>query len=239
MVEDAIQERKVVARDSVSALASYSRSLAHSLNNVIGISRGNLMLLRNRLTDQESLDLLSEAIKALDQGEVLARNTSLLSNWEVYSARNVNLRAFIEARRDRLAHLLDGLTIEWSIEGEPEAWVDPEYLELALNAMVVNAREAAVDGKPAHIRIAVAMDTGNKVSVHVMDSGKGVVPEFSHVVFDAGFTLKKGGHAGLGLWFVSEFARTAGGTVWIENMGAGGAALVLNLPATSPRSESI
>ena len=100
--------------------------------------------------------------------------------------------------------------------------------------MLVNLLTNAVDavrGCPTR-RIDVRVTTdGNRVSITVRDSGKGIPPDLLPRLFDPFFTTKDASAGlGLGLTIAQEIVRTAGGTLQATNSPQGGAEFRVELP---------
>ena len=216
---------------SVSCIANMARSLSHSLNGTISVARGNLLLLKTRLHDPESQSLLQEAMNALSQQESLARSFSDISFWESYRPRRVTVGDFFEQRRDRFAQFVAELVLDIP-DGDCAVNTDPEYLELAINALIKNAREATANLKQPLITVTVTVPEAHTVAIMVSDNGRGIAVHNAGSIFDAGFSTKNGGHAGAGLWFVSAFTMAAGGAVsaGVNAGGVAGTAMLVTLP---------
>ena len=217
---------------AVTGIAKMARSLSHALNGTISVARGNLLLLRARLHDPESLSLLQEAVNALAQQEFLARSFTAISFRDAYCARQVTVRDFFEQSRDRFAQFVAEVSLDIA-DPAGGVWTDPDYLELAINALIMNAREATMSLKQPRIALLVSAVDPVHVTIAVTDNGRGISAHNAGSIFDAGFSTKNGGHAGAGLWFVSAFANAVGGGVSAAPNPAGvaGTTVVLTLPA--------
>jgi signal transduction histidine kinase len=222
---------------AVSGIAKMARSLSHALNGTISVARGNLLLLKTRLHDPESQTLLQEAMNALAQQESLARSFSDISYWESYRSRRVGVRDFFEQRRDRFAQFVAEFVLDIA-DDACAVNTDPEYLELAINALIKNAREATTNLKQAQITVSVTTPAANTVAIAVSDNGRGIAAQNAGSIFDAGFSTKNGGHGGAGLWFVRAFAAAAGGAVsaGVNAAGGPGTSMRLTLPALEQKA---
>ena len=226
--------KQATGENNVAAIAKLARSLAHSINGSLSVARGNLMLLKPRLYDPESQILLDEAVNALGKQEMLARGLAAISYWEEYRAREINLQEFFSQRQDRFVHFLGEMELQITPCTDYTVWVDPDYLELAFNAVIINACEATAGTNQPMMLIKTLELRSGVVAIEMFDNGCGVAFQNTWALFNAGFTTKKGGHAGAGLWFVREFARAAGGNAWAETQfnkdSNSGLKIVLTLP---------
>ena len=219
-----------IHRDTTTNIAKLARSVAHASNNFIAVSRGNLMFLRQMLTEPTLLELADEALLALKQGECLASNLAAIAHWESFRGRRIGMTAFFAKRQVRFEQLLGDMELHLDIAtGLKDVLTDAEYLELAINAMLLNARDAAVGGQQ-RVCCAARGDGPDSILITVTDAGSGIAGKFKNHIFDAGFTTKKGGHTGIGLWFVKEFARASGGDAWVESGIRGSTCIAMRLP---------
>ena len=141
---------------------------------------------------------------------------------------------------------LDGLSGELEVEARLDTeggpvLTDPHYLEMALNALLLNAREAMEAMPVRRVRCAVIYDehdSPQSVAFVVNDAGPGIADNLKHRVFNGGYTTKANAHTGLGLWFVREFAMASGGTASVANGDgdAGGASFSIRLPVMAVKS---
>ncbi len=228
------EPQQAAAEHNVAGLAKLARSLAHSINGGLSVARGNLMLLKSHIYDPESLILLDEAMKALTRQGVLASGLSAISYREDYRGREINLQEFFNQRQDRFVHFLGEMGLQIAPCEEFAVWVDPEYLELAFNALIQNSCEATASVDKPRMLIRPVLHRKGVVLIEVCDNGGGVSFQNAGALFNAGFTTKSGGHAGAGLWFVREFAKAAGGNAWAETQsdkdGYWGLKVVMTLP---------
>lgn len=227
----------VAGEQNISSIAGMARSLSHALNGTISVARGNLLLLKARLHDPESQSLLQEAMNALAQQEALSRSFTAVSYWEPYRPRQVALAEFFAQRTDRFAQFVGEVTVELA-DAAGVVWTDPEYLELAVNALITNACEVTQALRQPRVSVRVEATAAAGFSIAVSDNGRGIAVHNAGSIFDAGFSTKSGGHAGVGLWFVKAFAHAAGGAVSVgaNVVDGAGSCVTLTLPATAKKT---
>ncbi len=232
-------------RATVSSLARLASSTAHVINNFLSVSKGNIELLRERLDDAESLELAGEALSGLISAERLAGSFCALSAPAEFTARPVNPVAFMQQQLETLGGLSGELQLEAQIANDGGyILTDPHYLEMALNALLLNASEAMEHMPVRRVRCAVIYDNESPQSVAfvVTDSGPGIPDKLKNRVFNGAYTSKANTHPGLGLWFVREFAMASGGTASLADGDGdlGGASFAIRLPVvavTPPRPQ--
>jgi len=111
-------------------------------------------------------------------------------------------------------------------ESETAILIDPERYRSILENLVMNALESGSD--PAAIEIAIGREEG-KVTIDVMDRGRGIAAGDKARVFDPFFTTKSKG-TGIGLAICDRFAKEAGGVVSLEPRKEGGTRARLTMP---------
>ncbi len=91
--------------------------------------------------------------------------------------------------------------IELSVRVEPETLevtADPQLIEFVLINLAKNAIQA-MEGVPnARLELIGELDKSQRVSIHVVDNGKGIIPEAMDKIFVPFFSTKQGG-SGIGL----------------------------------------
>ncbi len=235
-------------RELLAGIAQAARGTAHALNNALSIMDGNLSMIRDTVRDADLREMLDDVLAALDQAHRLARNLSAIAHFRPFTPERVNPGELLRRGQDSFQELLaEGTSLSLRIdEGIPCVVTDPVYFELAVNAALLNANEATEAGGTVHIACAGHRSSTRAgapmagsdprprplVRVSVADSGKGIPPQTIRRAFEPGFTTRSSSHAGLGLWFVREFALSSGGQARIEsNRRTPGSVLTITLPA--------
>jgi len=145
-----------------------------------------------------------------------------------------------------------GETIELQTVPASGGWlalIDRSQLENALLNLVINARDAMVDGGKLIIETKDLvldeidafnnpdMHSGEYVMLAVHDNGVGIDPELLGRVFDPFFTTKDVGKgSGLGLSMVHGFVRQSGGFIEITSEFGQGTSVMLYLPRSRERA---
>jgi len=222
-------------KETLEGIASVARSFAHTLNNLLAVSKGNLALL-NFADDQagaESRAILADVMATLDRAQQLSGHLAAVSYWREFRARAVSPRAFFSAREEGFSNLLGAdHALEFAVEdGLSELHTDPAYLELAVNALLLNASEAMDGCGPVRIECCRVDDPAlpgppggagrtaapaRMLRLAVEDCGRRTAVDAASKVFRAGFAADAAPGPGIGLWLVRQFALAAGGDVFAE-----------------------
>ena len=222
-------------RETLEGIASVARAFAHSLNNLLAVSKGNLALLQFEAGEagDESRAIVGDVMDALARAQQLSGNLAAVSYWREFRARAVSPKAFFRAREEGFTSLLGPAhALEISVEeGITHVHTDPSYLELAVNALLLNASQA-MDGT-GQIRIecqavdvpspaagrgksARPAESTRMLCLAVEDCGRRTAVDAASKLFRAGFSATSATGVGLGLWLVRQFALATGGNVFVE-----------------------
>lgn len=202
------QKAKMLSASKMSALGEMAAGLAHEINNPVAIIHGNAILL-NQLS----------ARGAVASAEIKKTSKIIASTAERISKITRALRAFArDAEQDpfevvSLKHMLDETAefcrqrflshgIEFITDGvcaDLKIQCQPVQISQVLLNLLNNAHDAVENASERWIRIST-LDCGERVEIHVEDSGTGISPEMRDRIFQPFFTTKDVGKGtGLGL----------------------------------------
>lgn len=234
----------IYARARLDTAASFARSVAHALNNVLFVASGNLRLLSSEgALGGESADLVREALESLAVGEALAAKLNALGAGQPFAPAIVDIAQVIRhcARRAQERDL-PRLAVELSLPAEPVRVVaDASYLQCALAALLQDLSCAL--GGEGLVRIActriprsaqpVQAQTIPFVEVSFSDPVTRMTAKAASRAFELGYFAEPGGRIALtGLWFVREFARACGGGAYLDlRPPEGGTRVRIQLPS--------
>lgn len=212
------------------------RDASHAIRTPVTIARGHVELVGTAVDDplvREDTEVILgqlDRITALSGGLLaLAR----LDSDESVRPQPVDVADFLRTRGKHWAVSADR---EWRFDCAPVGWVelDPEWLEMALDAVIENAVHFTEPGDG----IAVSCSLRDEAClVTVADEGPGFAPEDLPRVFERFWHRRPPNGpsgSGLGLSMARAVAVAHGGTVAASNRPAGGAVVTLTLPRRSP-----
>ncbi len=229
----------------MEAIGQLTGGVAHDFNNLLTIVLGNAELLRDRLVDDPAgLQLADTTLSAAERGAELTRRLLAFARRETLMPEQVEPNRLVSGVLPLLIRTL-GEDIEIATDLGTDLWqvvVDPHQLENSLINLVVNARDALLEG--GHVVIATrkrvvlpdgksvgAAPPGDYVEILVSDDGSGMPPEVMERAFEPFFTTKDVGKgSGLGLSMVYGFVRQSGGHVEIDSSVGQGTTVRLLLP---------
>jgi len=240
-------EAQFVQSQKMQAIGQLAGGVAHDFNNLLTAISGycDLLLLRHDEGDPDYGDLIQ-----INQNS--NRAASLVSQLLAFS-RKQNLQPETIDLRDALSdlsHLLNrllgekvNLCVRNSDDLKPVR-ADKRQLEQVLMNLVVNARDAMIDGGEVIItmenllleqemhRDRALIESGKYVSIKVTDNGTGIAPDKLNKIFEPFFTTKKAGDGtGLGLSMAYGIIKQSGGYIFVDSALGHGCEFQILLPA--------
>jgi PAS domain S-box-containing protein len=244
--------RQAQKMESVGRLAG---GIAHDFNNLLTAISGNLSLAAlNEHLDEDTLDLLQEALKAADSAAKLTRQLLAFSRKQVIRPKVICLNDVVSGVQT-LLHRLLGENIELSVKLDNSLGfvrTDAGQLEQVLVNLAVNARDAMPDGGRLDIETAnVTLDAdfcqrynelspGPYVLLSVGDDGIGMTPDVKSHLFEPFFTTKElGKGTGLGLAMVYGAVKQNHGHIEVLSEPKKGTRFRIYLPRTDQALSSL
>lgn len=229
----------------MDALGRLSSGISHDFNNLLTVINGNLLPLRDRVTDEDlRAEYIDPAIAAARRGSGLTRRLLTLARRQPVAPVPIDVdEAIAGLVRILRSSMPEKIEIICSSRGRARpAFADPAQFEMALLNLAMNARDAirsageirfgtdvcnigSVEAETLKIR------RGRYVRVRVTDTGAGMSREQRDHVFEPFYTSKgQGVGAGLGLTMVYAFVRQSNGAIRVDSEPGRGSAFTLLLP---------
>jgi PAS domain S-box-containing protein len=253
LTEQRALQEQLFQSQKLEALGKLTGGVAHDFNNLLTIIMGNAETIASDLPRDSELRPLAEmTLKASEQAAELTRRLLAYSRRQTLSPSFLDVTALVRQMMPLFERTLgEGARMRFLPEiGTRLVRVDAGQLEAALLNLVVNARDALVNGEgmieieTANVVVRATTEpddlvAGNYVMLLVRDNGIGMTKAIAEQAFDPFFTTKPVGEgSGLGLSMVYGFVRQSGGHVRIESDSGRGTAVKLFLPAAIDLAES-
>jgi signal transduction histidine kinase len=221
--------------DQYAEIARLAGALAHEIKNPLSTIRLNMELLAEDLADSNT----PAGRRALKRVEVVRRECqrlqSLLDDFLNFAkVRRLHLEP------SDLNHQIDdvleffapeaagaGIEVVRYLDPElPRVMLDREAFRQALLNLIINAKQAMPDGGQLVVR---TLAHGDKVELHLIDTGCGMDDRTMSRMFEAFFSTKPGG-SGLGLPTTEKIIAAHGGAIRVQSDVGHGTQFTIELP---------
>ena len=249
-----IEERQKIGEalrqsQKMEAIGHLSGGVAHDFNNLLTIVKGNLQLLRRRLTEGSGnyFRYIDSAEEALTRGANLTQRILAFSRQQPLTPVPTHLNQLVRGMGELLRHsagerieIVQKLGAGWCI------LCDANQMENVILNLVINARDAMPEGGSVAIEtydlIVPPSDQskppGEYVELIVRDTGTGMSEEVREKAIDPFFTTKPHGQGtGLGLSMTFGFVRQSNGHFEIESAVGKGTAIRIAMPRHNPSAD--
>ena len=246
------QLRQSQKMEAVGRLAS---GIAHDFNNLLTVITGYVeMLVRSLPPDTRPRAWAQEILQSSEKATALTKQLLAFSRQQVAHPKLLDINPVVTSMSNMLRRLI-GENIELTIVQNPDVGMvraDPGQIEQIIINLVVNARDAMLDGGgritietsvvdlgPDYAQTHFNVEPGRYVSLAVTDTGAGMTQSTKSHLFEPFFTTKEVGKGtGLGLSTIYGIVKQNNGDIWVYSEVGKGTTFKVYLPAVDSPPES-
>ena len=238
-------EAQFLKTQKMESIALLTGGIAHDLQNILAPVAMSIGLLRDELSDETSLSVLSAVEESAQSGLQLVRNILTYGKGIVGDRIVVDLSGVLHQVLSVLQRgLPPSIVINEDFEGS--SWRvrgDVSQLKQVFLNICINARDAMPEGGALGVKVeSVVVDgqelatfpdarPGRYVVIHIADSGCGISEENLDRIFEPFFTTKEGGEGtGLGLSIVLGIVKSHNGFITVDSIMGKGTTVRVFLP---------
>ncbi|MGE3539621.1 MAG: response regulator [Candidatus Tectimicrobiota bacterium] len=240
-----LQQAALLQREKLVAMGSLLASVAHELNNPLGVILLQADLLREEAAGGPLAVYGEEIAQAAGRCERLVQNFLTMARQHTPERAAVNLNEVITKTVELLASTfrVEGIHVDLRLAADlPPLWADTSQMQQVLVNLLTNAYQALreVPG-PRQVTVRTACTPARtQITVTVEDSGPGIEAAIRARIFEPFFTTKPPGvGTGLGLSLCQGIVEGHGGTIQVISQPGQGTTFRVELPvgavpATAP-----
>ena len=221
------------------AKTNFIATVSHELKTPLASSDFSLKLLEDQRVgtlSEEQKDLVQQLKN--DNQRMLKILSELLNMSQVeagkiqldMAALNINDSVNISAEALATSFRAKNISLQKEQPALPDVYADADKVNWVINNFFTNALKFSPQGSV--IKVA-SYQTGNAVSVAVLDEGPGIDPIYYDRIFERYFQIPgrsdiKG--SGIGLAICKEMIQAMGGTIWVKSQLGQGSSFGFDLP---------
>ncbi|HTG00345.1 MAG TPA: ATP-binding protein [Nitrospirota bacterium] len=233
--ELAHREEQILQSKKLASLGILTAGVAHEitnpLNNISMIAQTSQEISAS-LSESDHLDLMRKIDAETERIRKIVKNLLDFSKPKEAHPKESNINDVIRKTLTLVQNMIDIQNIETVINLEkdlPRLFIDGHQIQQVFVNLVTNAVQAMQPG--GRLYIASRHGKGREsVEVTVMDTGKGIPPEYLPHIFDPFFSTKGEGGTGLGLSVSYGIIRNHKGEIRVESKVGVGTTFTVELP---------
>ena len=246
-----ITERKRIEEERLTtskleSLGTLAGGIAHDLNNILTVISGNIGLAQIEApTDSGSLlSFLSKAGQAAQHAAHLSSQLLTFSKGGAPFKKVVSITELLQQAAEFSLHGSNLRAETFIADDLRSAEVDAAQIEQVVNALMINAREAMLEGGTIEVRAenvnleesaGIPLAAGRYIKVSIADTGTGIADDLASKIFDPYFTTKPTA-SGLGLAISYSVVKKHGGFLHLESTSSEGSTFTFYLPAAEAKA---
>jgi two-component system NtrC family sensor kinase len=229
-----LSRRKPLESEKMTALVQLAGTVAHELNNIFTAVAGNLSLLDQEFTGEQSVTY-RDILRAAQRGIDLTSKLQAFAGRQRLNRRSIELNGVVSDTLAKLRNTLAGVTIDIALaDRDFIVYADEQKLSDTVVELIKNAL-AAMPETGGRLTIKTErQERGNNhphVLLSITDNGAGMTPDVMARATEPLFTTGPHGiKAGWGLSNCAGFVHQSGGTLALASEPGRGTTVELSLP---------
>ena len=233
--ELAHREEQIIQSKKLASLGILTAGVAHEitnpLNNISMIAQTYEEMYAH-LSEKDRRDFMSKVDAETERIRKIVKNLLDFSKPKDANPSEADINVVIQKTLTLVQNMIDVQNIETIVrleDGLPHLYIDENQIQQVLVNLVTNAVQAMSPGGRLFI-VSRPGKEGDSVEISVMDTGKGITPEFLPHIFDPFFSTKGEGGTGLGLSVSYGIIKQHNGEIRVESKVGVGTTFTIELP---------
>ena len=227
--EALIQSKKLASLGILTA--GVAHELTNPLNNISMIAQ-TYAELYDQLDRSQKIEFMSKVENETERIKEIIRNLLDFSKPKEANLKETDIDTVMQKTLKLMQNMLDISNIETKLHFSrnlPHVFIDESQIVQVLVNLITNAVQSMQEGGTLFMATRWG-DNGDSVEIKVMDTGKGIPPEFLPHIFDPFFSTKGEGGTGLGLSVSYGIIKNHKGDIRVESKVGVGTTFTIELP---------
>jgi signal transduction histidine kinase len=236
------REEQIIQSKKLSSIGVLTAGVAHELtnplNNVSMIAQ-TYAEVYDKLSNEDRIGLMHKVDGEVERMKEIIRNLLDFSKPKEANLTEADINAVIQKTLKLMENMLGISNVETKLnlaEGLPGVFIDKSQIQQVLVNLIVNAVHSMPSGGTLFLASRPGRN-GDSVEMTVMDTGKGIPPEFLPHIFDPFFSTKGVGGTGLGLSVSYGIIKNHKGNIRVESKVGVGTTFTIELPVHTQEEE--
>lgn len=224
-----LQSKKLASMGVLTA--GVAHELTNPLNNISMVAQ-TYQDLYPRLSEEQRIGFMRTVEDETVRIQKIVKNLLDFSKPKDANPRVADINTVVQKTLTLVQNMIDVSNIDTKLrlgEDLPAVFVDEHQIQQVLVNLVTNAVQAMSEGAKLYLGTRAGR-RGDSVEITVMDTGKGIPPEFLPHIFDPFFSTKGDGGTGLGLSVSYGIIKNHRGDVRVESKVGVGTTFTIELP---------
>lgn len=228
--------QQLIEAERLTTIGQFASQLAHNLRNPLASIRAAAQVAARHDPDDDYIrQRMEEIVASVDRLNRWIAGLMEVARRAPAPAERLDVMPVLNRVREAVATEFETKEMTLKVETPPDGLAcvhDPDVLEHALVAMVLNAAEASPPGQTVLLRaetLTPENQTRPVCRITVVDRGSGLPDDAPERIFEFSYSTKQRG-MGLGLALARQALQQQGGSVSAHNNPDGGATLCVELP---------
>ena len=236
------REEQIIQSKKLASLGVLTAGVAHELTNPIN----NISMIAQtyaemyeKLSREQRIDFMNKVDGETERVKNIVRNLLDFSKPKESDLEEGDINAVIHKTLKLVQNMLDISNIDTRLNLNteiPHVFIDGHQIEQVFVNLVTNAVQAMSGGGKLFISTRLGSN-GDHIEITVMDTGKGIPPEYLPHIFDPFFSTKGEGGTGLGLSVSYGIIKNHKGTIRAASKVGSGTTFTIDLPVYKKQEE--
>ncbi len=227
--DELIQSKKLASLGILTA--GVAHELTNPLNNISMIAQTYAELYENLSADQR-VEFMNKVEGETERIRKIVKNLLDFSRPKDANLKEADINAVIYKTMGLVQNMLDVSNIDTKLnlaQKLPHVYIDEHQIQQVLVNLITNAVQAMSSRGSLYIGSRRGQN-GSSVELTVMDTGKGIPPEYLPHIFDPFFSTKGDGGTGLGLSVSYGIIKNHKGDIRVESKVGVGTTFTIEFP---------